>query len=508
MTGLALAPVDAKIVLEIAEFARRLCIIAQGRAARGNGAVENGRNHLGKACKFAVRDAAARTRRADARFEQRLADVDVAEARNAAAIEKQRLYGRQAALHRIGKRRPREVATERLRSASGNERVRAEAVGGRYVERSEASRIVQGDAALGGFEQHMVVRRVLRRVEAQAAGHAEVEDDAVAAVGVDQPIFGAATDRCDARALQTLAEIGRDRPAQIGAAHLHAGQPFALYERRDAAHRGFDLGKFGHVSDIVAFAPLPSCGYAAAMQDETVSYGFQDVSPEEKTRRVGSVFERVARRYDLMNDLMSGGMHRLWKDRFVRQVRPRAGERILDMAGGTGDIAFRLARAGANVMVSDINPHMLAEGEKRAPATLADRLQWQVENAETLSFGDAAFDGYTIAFGIRNVTDIPAALAEARRVLKYGGRFFCLEFSRMEWPVAAQVYDLYSLNLVPKIGKVVASDEEAYRYLVESIRRFPPMPEFARMIETAGFSRVGYTPILGGAVAIHHGWKL
>ncbi|MEE4348743.1 MAG: class I SAM-dependent methyltransferase [Pacificimonas sp.] len=244
------------------------------------------------------------------------------------------------------------------------------------------------------------------------------------------------------------------------------------------------------------------------MSEETVSYGFQTVSPEEKTRRVGSVFARVAGSYDLMNDLMSGGLHRLWKDRFVGQLAPRAGEHVLDMAGGTGDIAVRIARRGADVTIADINPHMLEEGEKRAPAELADRLTWQVENAETLSFGDAAFDAYTIAFGIRNVTDIPAALGEAHRVLKFGGRFFCLEFSRMEWPVAAKVYDAYSMNVVPKIGRAVAKDEEAYRYLVESIRKFPPMEDFRAMIEQAGFRRTAVTPILGGAVAIHSGWKL
>lgn len=243
-------------------------------------------------------------------------------------------------------------------------------------------------------------------------------------------------------------------------------------------------------------------------EPKTVSYGYQEVAPEEKTRRVGSVFERVASRYDLMNDVMSGGLHRLWKNAFVRRLRPRPGEHILDMAGGTGDIAFRMARAGARVTVGDINPHMLAEGEKRAPAALADRLEWQTQNAETLSFAPAAFDAYTIAFGIRNVTDIPAALAEAHRVLKFGGRFFCLEFSRMEWPVAADIYDAYSMKMVPRLGRYIARDEEAYQYLVESIRRFPPMPAFARMIEEAGFSRVSFTPILGGVVAIHSGWKL
>lgn len=240
---------------------------------------------------------------------------------------------------------------------------------------------------------------------------------------------------------------------------------------------------------------------------ETVSYGFEEVAPAEKTRRVTSVFERVAKRYDIMNDLMSGGLHRGWKDEFVRMVRPRAGERILDMAGGTGDIAFRLARAGATVTVADINPAMLDVGRQRAEKRAVDGLTWREENAESLSFGDAAFDAYTIAFGIRNVTDIPAALSSAHRVLKFGGRFFCLEFSTTEWPGFGAVYDAYSHRVVPQIGKFVARDEEAYRYLVESIRRFPPMAEFAGMITAAGFSRVATRPILGGLVAIHSGWK-
>jgi len=239
---------------------------------------------------------------------------------------------------------------------------------------------------------------------------------------------------------------------------------------------------------------------------ETVSYGFQEVAPDEKTRRVTSVFERVAARYDLMNDLMSGGLHRGWKDDFVRAVRPRAGEAVLDMAGGTGDIAFRLAKAGAAVTVADINPAMLDVGRARA-AKRKLTLDWREENAERLSFESARFDAYTIAFGIRNVTDIPAALAEARRVLKYGGRFYCLEFSTTEWPGFGTLYDRYSHALVPRIGKLVARDEEAYRYLVESIRRFPPMAAFADMIRAAGFGQVAVRPILGGLVAVHSGWK-
>ena len=244
------------------------------------------------------------------------------------------------------------------------------------------------------------------------------------------------------------------------------------------------------------------------MTDQTVSFGYEDVPPAEKTRRVGAVFASVARRYDVMNDLMSAGMHRLWKDDFVRSLRPRSGERILDMAGGTGDIAFRIERSGADVTVADINPAMLEIGIARAARAGITSMVWREENAESLSFPDRSFDAYTIAFGIRNVTDIPAALEEAHRVLGFGGRFFCLEFSTTEWPGFGELYDAYSENIVPRIGKAVAGDAESYRYLIESIRRFPRMPDFARMIEAAGFKRVKYRSILGGLVAVHSGWKI
>jgi len=240
---------------------------------------------------------------------------------------------------------------------------------------------------------------------------------------------------------------------------------------------------------------------------DKVSFGHDEVSPEEKTRRVRGVFSSVASSYDLMNDLMSGGQHRLWKHEFVRKVRPRKGEAILDMAGGTGDIAFRLARAGASVTVADINPEMLAVGVERAEKNGLLGLVWAEENAEALSFVERSFDAYTIAFGIRNVTDIPAALAEAHRVLKTGGRFFCLEFSKTRWPGFATLYETYSRRVVPRLGKAVAKDEDSYRYLIESIERFPDMARFARMIEAAGFGNVKAEPILGGLVAIHSGWK-
>jgi len=241
---------------------------------------------------------------------------------------------------------------------------------------------------------------------------------------------------------------------------------------------------------------------------DTASFGYRDVPADEKAGMVGAVFSSVARRYDIMNDAMSGGAHRLWKDRFVRRVKPRAGEAILDMAGGTGDIAFRLARAGAQVTVADINADMLGVGMERAKKRGIEGLVWAEENAETLSFADRSFDAYTIAFGIRNVTDIPAALAEAHRVLKFGGRFFCLEFSRTLWPGFAEVYDAYSHHVVPRVGKLLAQDADSYRYLIESIRRFPDMPAFAGLIREAGFSQVKAEPILGGLVAIHSGWKI
>jgi demethylmenaquinone methyltransferase/2-methoxy-6-polyprenyl-1,4-benzoquinol methylase len=242
-------------------------------------------------------------------------------------------------------------------------------------------------------------------------------------------------------------------------------------------------------------------------QPQTASFGYEEVPIDEKVARVGQVFSSVAKKYDIMNDAMSAGLHRVWKDRFVRAVKPQPNEQILDMAGGTGDIAFRMAARGASITVSDINQDMLDVGLERAVERGIDGLVWSRQNAEELSFPSRHFDAYTIAFGIRNVTRIDKALAEAHRVLRYGGRFFCLEFSTTEWPGFKEVYDAYSHKLVPQIGQMIAGDAESYRYLIESIRRFPPMPEFEKMIRDAGFTQTKVEPILGGLVAIHSGWK-
>jgi len=241
---------------------------------------------------------------------------------------------------------------------------------------------------------------------------------------------------------------------------------------------------------------------------EQVSFGYETVDADEKTRRVGEVFSNVAAKYDIMNDAMSAGLHRVWKDQFVRRVKTQLGEAILDMAGGTGDIAFRMAERGADVTVADINQEMLDVGVERAMERGIDGLVWSRQNAEALAYPDRVFDAYTIAFGIRNVTHIDKALAEAFRVLKFGGRFFCLEFSTTEWPGFKDAYDFYSHKIVPQLGKAIAHDEDSYRYLIESIRRFPAMPEFERMIRAAGFEKTKVEPIMGGLVAIHSGWKI
>jgi demethylmenaquinone methyltransferase/2-methoxy-6-polyprenyl-1,4-benzoquinol methylase len=239
-------------------------------------------------------------------------------------------------------------------------------------------------------------------------------------------------------------------------------------------------------------------------------FGQRHVSPDEKTGLVRGVFDSVAPKYDLMNDLMSGGLHRLWKDRLVRQIRPRPGQKFLDVAGGTGDIAFRILKKapGAEVTVCDINPHMLEVGRDRA----ADRgwlneFEWVTGNAESLPFPDNSFDVYTIAFGLRNVTHIDTALKEAARVLKPGGRFFCMEFSHVESAILSKAYDAWSFHVIPRIGKVVTNDADSYQYLVESIRKFPSPRKLVRRMQDAGFAAAKYSALTAGVVAIHSGVK-
>lgn len=247
----------------------------------------------------------------------------------------------------------------------------------------------------------------------------------------------------------------------------------------------------------------------------TAAFGFTTVAEEEKQGLVNEVFSKVASRYDQMNDLMSAGLHRLWKDDFIAMLNPPKTARAfaaLDVAGGTGDIAFRIARAGGpgtHVTVADISPEMVGEGRIRAEKEGLDaRITFTVGNAEKLAFPDSSFDSYTIAFGIRNVTHIDKALAEARRVLKPGGRFLCLEFSSVDVPGLKQIYDAYSFTVIPAMGKAVTGDGQPYRYLVESIRTFPDAPRFEVMLREAGFARASHRMLTGGIVAIHSGWRI
>lgn len=243
----------------------------------------------------------------------------------------------------------------------------------------------------------------------------------------------------------------------------------------------------------------------------TTHFGFQTVAENEKAGMVHGVFTSVASRYDLMNDLMSAGVHRLWKDAMMDWLAPRAGQRLLDVAGGTGDIAFRfLARAPeARATVLDMTESMLIEGQKRAEAeNLTDRLDWVVADAMALPFPDNCFDVYTISFGIRNVTRIPDALAEAFRVLRPGGRIMVLEFSQLPNPALQWAYDRYSFNVIPALGQTVAGDRDSYQYLVESIRKFPDQDSFAEMIRKAGFEQVKYRNLTMGVAALHSGWKI
>ncbi|MFZ1102960.1 MAG: bifunctional demethylmenaquinone methyltransferase/2-methoxy-6-polyprenyl-1,4-benzoquinol methylase UbiE [Hyphomicrobiaceae bacterium] len=257
-----------------------------------------------------------------------------------------------------------------------------------------------------------------------------------------------------------------------------------------------------------AHTPEPPSG------GDTVSFGFKVVPEGARQGLVNEVFTTVAGRYDLMNDLMSGGLHRLWKDDLIGTLAPPRSDRpfhLLDVAGGTGDItlkALRAGGAGSSVTLLDINPEMVEVGAKRvADAGLSDRVTFVIGNAETLPFPDKTFDAYTIAFGIRNVTHIDKALAEAWRVLKTGGRFLALEFSACEVPLLDRLYELHSFEIIPRLATLAAGDAEPYRYLVESIRKFPKQARFAEMIRAAGFSRVSFRNLTGGIAAIHSGWR-
>ncbi|MDA8739858.1 bifunctional demethylmenaquinone methyltransferase/2-methoxy-6-polyprenyl-1,4-benzoquinol methylase UbiE [Rhodobacteraceae bacterium] len=249
----------------------------------------------------------------------------------------------------------------------------------------------------------------------------------------------------------------------------------------------------------------------ANQSEKTTHFGFETVSESEKAGRVQGVFGSVASRYDIMNDVMSGGIHRLWKDAMMDWLAPRSGQKLLDVAGGTGDIAYRfLKRAGqGHATVLDLTEEMLVEGRKRAEASqMIDQLDWSVGDAMALPFPDNSFDVYTISFGIRNVTRPQDALNEAFRVLRPGGRLMVLEFSQIPNPAMQWAYDKYSFNLIPLMGQLIANDRDSYQYLVESIRKFPDQETFLKMVRSAGFENAKYRNLTAGVACLHSGWKI
>ena len=249
----------------------------------------------------------------------------------------------------------------------------------------------------------------------------------------------------------------------------------------------------------------------ANQSEKTTHFGFETVSESEKAGRVQGVFGSVASRYDIMNDVMSGGIHRVWKDAMMDWLAPRSGQKLLDVAGGTGDIAYRfLKRAGqGHATVLDLTEEMLVEGRKRAEASqMADQLDWSVGDAMALPFPDNSFDVYTISFGIRNVTRPQDALNEAFRVLRPGGRLMVLEFSQIPNPAMQWAYDRYSFNLIPLMGQLIANDRDSYQYLVESIRKFPDQDKFLKMVRSAGFENAKYRNLTAGIACLHSGWKI
>ncbi|MBY0336856.1 MAG: class I SAM-dependent methyltransferase [Acetobacteraceae bacterium] len=350
-------------------------------------------------------------------------------------------------------------------------------------------------------------------------GHAEVDQHALPAVEAHQHVFGAPPEPQHPAARDAGRHALGEGPAQAVAVHRDPHDPLAFHHGREAAHHRLDLGEFGHgpfrrlrvcsaaMSDTT---PRPPGKTDRAPTGTTVDFGYRQVPATEKVGMVRQVFDSVAPKYDVMNDLMSLGLHRAWKRIFVNAIGARPQESLLDLAGGTGDISFRALEAGAGrVICSDINGEMLAVAQTRAlDKGIVRGLSFLCADAERLPLPDRSVDKVSMAFGLRNCTDKDAVLREVRRVLRPGGRFHCLEFSKLEISALEPLYDAWSFKALPAIGERVAKDSESYRYLAESIRTFPNQETLAAMMRKAGLERVAHRNLAGGIVAIHTGWRL
>jgi demethylmenaquinone methyltransferase / 2-methoxy-6-polyprenyl-1,4-benzoquinol methylase len=528
--SVAFAVIDLEMLGKIPKFPIRLPEIAQGGAACINRLGQHFADDRDEAVDSGFREVTGKGKGADPGAEQGFANVDIAQTRDDALIQKRGFDRGAAASQTRRKVGFVEIIPKGLRPKSRQQGMRATC--GHEVHRAKTAGVVEGDpgAALH-VQNHMVMllRRGVVVVELaqhragnqHPARHAKVNEQRLTPIQIGEDVFRPPPQRQDPRPGQPVGHSFRQGPAQIGAVHLGPFDDRAFHDRGKATADSLNLGQFRH-RRFRTVRRIAGAGWgtirrveaedASQMSDEkTTHFGFQDVPEADKAGMVHGVFSRVASKYDVMNDLMSGGVHRLWKDAMMDWLAPRTGQRLLDVAGGTGDVAFRfLKRApGASAVVCDLTEPMLIEGRKRAEAEkLAPSLDWVVGDAMALPFPDASFDVYTISFGIRNVTRIPDALAEAYRVLKPGGRLMVLEFSQIPNDLLQKVYDLYSFNVIPVMGQIVAGDRDSYQYLVESIRKFPDQETFATMIRAAGFGQVKYRNLTMGVAALHSGWKL
>ncbi len=361
-------------------------------------------------------------------------------------------------------------------------------------------------------------------VDCEASGHAKMHDERFAGGQVRSEKLGHPAKPLHPRAREAACEILGEWKTQIWPVHNETNDPAALKGWDQSAANRLDFGQFRHTAVIYIVQTQAAMAFPMTNADpfsETAPFGFEDIPAEEKEGRVRGVFDSVAPRYDLMNDFMSAGIHRLWKHDTMARVNPQPGETLLDVAGGTGELAKafldradraekrRNAARPASAIVCDINEEMLKAGQaRRDMQQYGDRIDWVCGNAEALPFEDRSFDALTIAFGIRNVTHRDKALAEFRRVLKPAGRLAVLEFSHMTAPLLQRAYDTYSFNVIPALGGLVTGDRASYQYLVESIRRFPDQETFRAEVEAAGFRQVSATNFSGGIAALHFGWAV
>lgn len=508
-------------MLEITELAVRLHMVTKARPAGGDGIVKDLSDGAGEAFRLRALGGHGNAMGAafgrDAGQEQAFTDIDVAEPGNHMLIEERRLDRGFFA----PKRRRQGHAIETIAEGFGPEVPEQGMVGdfvlGRECHEAETPGIVEPDqASLVGLDDDMVVASERRGAvpragegDHHASRHAQMDDPDIAIIQPRQNIFATAVEPPHAPALKPGGKILRKRDAEILTPEHHPPKTVAFQDRGKAAANGLDFRQFGH--DARKVAETGPVGYVRIMETGHIQ--------DSQARRVRAVFDAVAGRYDLMNDLMSAGIHRLWKAAMIDWLAPRPGIKLVDIAGGTGDIAFRVIdrlggieanRAqGGSVTVMDVNPNMLEVGRKRDRTRgLGQGCRFVSADAERLPIPDSSVDAYTVAFGLRNVSHMEVALAEAHRVLKPGGRFLCLEFSHVAVPLLGGLYDRYSFAVLPWLGEIVTANGDAYRYLVESIRAFPPQDEFAAMIEAAGLDRVRYRNLTGGIAALHSAWRI